>query len=66
MNEIIVKTWNQTYTKGINLSTITKIKTLRFADGKVIIADSKDNLQRGVFTLKKRKNVWNGINTRSI
>jgi len=36
MNEIIVKKGNQTYTKGINLSTITKIKTLRFSDGKVI------------------------------
>ena len=29
-----------------------KTKTLRFADNQVIIADSEDNLQRGVFTLR--------------
>jgi hypothetical protein len=44
--------WNQTYTKGAVLSTSTKINTLRFADDKVIIANSKDNFQRGVFALK--------------
>jgi retron-type reverse transcriptase len=31
MNEIIVK-WNQIYTKGITISTSTKINTLLFAD----------------------------------
>jgi len=34
INEIRV-TWNQTYTKGITLSTTTKISTLLFADNQV-------------------------------
>jgi hypothetical protein len=34
------------------LSISTKINSLRYADDKVLIAESKDNLQRGVFTLK--------------
>jgi hypothetical protein len=38
MKEIIVK-WNQIYTKGIILSTGTKINTPTFADAQVIIAD---------------------------
>jgi hypothetical protein len=43
------------YTKCINLPT-TK-NTLPFAEVQVIIADSEDNLQRGVFTLlNKAKN----------
>jgi len=46
MNEIIVK-WNQIYTKGITISTSTKINTLLFADSQGIIANSEDNLQRG-------------------
>jgi hypothetical protein len=50
MNEIILK-WSQTYTKGITLSTSTKIRTTLFADDQLIIADSEDNLQRGLFTL---------------
>ena len=45
MNEIIVK-WSYIYTKGITLSTSTKINTLHFADDQVVIADSEDNLQR--------------------
>jgi len=51
MNEIIVK-WKQICTKGITLSTSTRINTLIFADGEVIRADSEDNLQRGEFTLQ--------------
>jgi hypothetical protein len=43
LNEIIVK-WKKIYTKGITLSTSTKINTLLFADDQVIIADSEDNL----------------------
>jgi hypothetical protein len=58
LNEIIVK-WNQIYTKGITLSTTTKINTLLFADDQVIIADSEDNLQRGVFKLQNSKQIWN-------
>jgi len=49
MNEIIMK-WNQIYTKGITLSTSIKRNTLPFADDQVILADSGDDLQRGVFT----------------
>jgi len=30
-----------------------KINTLRFADDQALIADSEDNLQRGVFTLQR-------------
>jgi hypothetical protein len=45
MNEIIVK-WSDIYTKGVTLSTSTKISTLHFADDQVVIADSEDNLQR--------------------
>jgi hypothetical protein len=51
MNEITVKL-NQIYTNGTTLSTSTKINTLLFADDKVIMADSEDNLQRGVYTLQ--------------
>ena len=49
MNEIIIK-WNQIYTKGITLSTSIKRNTLPFADDQVLLADSGDDLQRGVFT----------------
>jgi hypothetical protein len=59
MNEIIVKR-NYIYTKGIALSNSTEISTLRFLDDQVVIADSEDNLQRRVFTLKQSKKVWNG------
>jgi hypothetical protein len=53
MNEIVVRIiWNQIYTKGITLPASTKIQTQHFADDQVIIADSEDNLQRGVFTLQ--------------
>ena len=45
MDEIIVK-WNQIYTRGITLSTGTKINNPLFADDRVIKADSEDNLQR--------------------
>jgi len=51
MHEIMVKC-NQIYTKGIASSTGTKINILLFADDQVIMADSEDNLQRGVFTLQ--------------
>jgi hypothetical protein len=44
--------WNYICTKGITVSTIAKIKTLLFAGNQVIIADSEDNLWRGVFTLQ--------------
>jgi hypothetical protein len=33
-----------------------KITTLRFADDQALIAESEDNLQRGVFTLQKIAN----------
>jgi hypothetical protein len=61
MNEITVKL-NHIYKNGTTLSTSTKINNLHFADDQVIIADSEDNLQRGVFTLqnkvKKKKLEW--------
>jgi len=41
MNEIIVK-WNQIYTKGITVSTSTKINTLFYVDIQVIIDGSED------------------------
>jgi len=53
VNEIVVRViWNQIYTKGITLPVSTKNKTQPFADDQVIIADSEDNLQRGIFTLR--------------
>jgi hypothetical protein len=48
MNVRIVK-WNQIYTKGVTLSTSTKINTLLFTNDQVITADSDDNLQTEVF-----------------
>ena len=51
MNEITAK-WTQTDTKDTTLSTMTKIKTLHFAEDKVVIVDSDDNLQVGLFTLQ--------------
>ena len=41
--------WNQIYTRGISLSTTTKMNTFLFADDQVIMADSDDNLQWRVF-----------------
>jgi hypothetical protein len=52
MNRITVKWWYQIYTKGINLSTGTKIHTLLFAYNQVIAADSEDDLHIRVFTLQ--------------
>ena len=49
MNEKIVKWINA---KGITLSVNTKINTTFFADDQIIIADSQDSLQRGLFTSK--------------
>jgi len=51
MNETVV-IWNQIYTKGFTLPASTKIKTQLFADDHVTIADSEDNLQREIFTLR--------------
>jgi hypothetical protein len=55
MNEVI-KDWNQIYTKGINVQNNTKLNTILFVDDQVIIANSEDNLQRGVFTLNNTLN----------
>jgi len=57
MNEITVKL-NQIYKNGTTLLTKIKINCLLFADDQVIIADSEDNLQRGVFTLQNNKKIW--------
>jgi hypothetical protein len=55
------------YTKGINLSSGTKIHTLLFAYNQIIVADWDDNLRRRVFTLQNiRKKFWNGNVTRKI
>jgi hypothetical protein len=51
MNEKNVK-WKQIYREDITLSTSVKIKTLLFADDQIIIADTEDNLWRGVFSLQ--------------
>jgi hypothetical protein len=45
--------WSHIYSKGITLSTITKINTLLIVDDQGIRPDSEDNLQSGVLTLKK-------------
>jgi hypothetical protein len=55
INEVI-KDWNQIYTKGINIQNNAKLNTILFADDQVIIANSEDNLQRGVFTLNNTLN----------
>ena len=49
-----------TYTKHITLSTSTKINTLLSADDQVIIADSEENFQRGVFILQNIANTLEG------
>jgi hypothetical protein len=41
--------------KSTTLSTSTKIKTLQFAEDQVIIADSDDNLHRGIYITKQQK-----------
>jgi hypothetical protein len=51
--------------KRYYISTKAKINTLLFADDRVIVADSEDNLQREVFTLQNvAKKLWNGNITR--
>jgi hypothetical protein len=52
INEVI-NDWNQIYTKGINVQNNNKLNTILFADDQVIIANSEDNLQRGVLTLNR-------------
>jgi len=66
VNRIIVK-WYQIYTKGISLSTGTKIHTLLLAYNQVVVADLEDNLHGIVFTLQNiTKKFWNGNITRKI
>jgi hypothetical protein len=50
MNEII-KQWNEKYITGIKMSNDTKLNTILFADDQVVIANSDDNLQRGLHAL---------------
>jgi hypothetical protein len=50
MNEII-KQYNEKYTTGIKMSNDTKLNTILFADDQVVIANSEDNLQRGLHAL---------------
>jgi hypothetical protein len=58
MNEIIVK-WNVIYTKGITHYSTNQCEcnNPRFVDDQVIIADSEDNLRRGVFSLRSTANI---------
>ena len=66
MNEITVK-WNQIYTKGIAVSTSTKINTLLLIDIQVQIDDSEDKWWTGVFTLQNIAKFWNeGITSKSV
>jgi hypothetical protein len=44
---------NKSYTKAITLSMNTEMNVLRFADYKVLTAYSEDNLQIGIFALKR-------------
>jgi hypothetical protein len=50
MNEIIIQ-WNKIYNKGIRIQNNTKLNTLLYADDQIIISNSEDNLQRGVYML---------------
>lgn len=52
INEIILK-WNQIYTSGIKITSALTLNTLLYADDQVIISNSEDNLQRGLYTLNK-------------
>jgi hypothetical protein len=64
MNAMIVK-WKQIYRKVL-LYRPLKMNPVPTVDGQVIIADSEDNLRRGVFTLQNTAKVWNGNITRRI
>jgi len=56
MNEpVLIR--NQNDTKGFTLPASTKIKTQLFADDQVTIAESEDNFQRGVFTLRNKAKI---------
>jgi hypothetical protein len=50
VNEIF-KQWNEKYTTGIKISNDTKLNTILFAEDQVVIANSEDNLQRGLHAL---------------
>ncbi|KAJ4427887.1 hypothetical protein ANN_23895 [Periplaneta americana] len=52
INEIILK-WNQIYTSGIKITSALTLNTLLYADDQVIISNSEDNLQRGLYTLNE-------------
>jgi len=52
LEEIITKWQNQDLTR-IKLSKIRQLSTLLFADDKVIIADTEDNLQKAAYTLNQ-------------
>jgi hypothetical protein len=48
----VIAKCNHIYPKGVASSTSTKINIPMFADDQVVIANSEDNLQSGVFTLQ--------------
>jgi hypothetical protein len=48
----VIAKWIHIKIKVNNFSTNKEINTLLFADDQVIIEDSKDKLQRGIFTLQ--------------
>jgi hypothetical protein len=50
MNEIIIQ-WNKKYNEGIRIQNNTKLNILLYANNQIIISNSEDNLQRGVYML---------------
>jgi len=59
--------WKRIYTQDITFSPSKEIKTLLFADDQVIIVESDDKLQRGIFILQNiAKKVWNGNVNREV
>ncbi|KAJ4450970.1 hypothetical protein ANN_02405 [Periplaneta americana] len=52
MDEII-RLWCEEYKLGIQISSSIRLNTILFADDQVLVANSEDNLQMGVFKLNK-------------
>jgi hypothetical protein len=57
MTELLLK-WNHIYIKGTTLSISIIINVVVFADDRVLIVDSEDNWQTGVFTLQTTANIF--------
>jgi len=54
-NELIIH-WNQVYSGAIEINDNTVLNTLLFADDRMLLSHSEDDLQRGLCTIHNSRN----------